>query len=79
MLTGLWLAIGGEVWNTGVAIGIGVSTQSRSLSIWGIVVGFTLWNSKGSTRDGDEWGDTGVQISPIGGISTSLGDQKWNN
>jgi len=24
-------------------------------------VGFTPWNSEGSTRGGDEWGHTGVQ------------------
>ena len=64
-----WLLIGlrsatGGVWNTGVRTGIGASTQSRSSSTWGIVVGSTLWNSKGSTRGGDERGHTGVQEVP---------------
>ena len=28
------------------------------------MAGSTLWNSKGSTRGGDEWGHTGVQGVP---------------
>jgi len=44
----------------GVEIGIGALTQSRLSSIWEIVTGSTLWNSKGSTRGGDNWEYTGV-------------------
>jgi len=64
LLTGLQSATGGEVWNTGVGAGIGASTQFRLSSIWGIVAGSTLWNSKGSTRGEDEWGCTRVWDVP---------------
>jgi len=64
LLIGLRPATGDEVWNTGVGTEIGVLTQSRSSSTWGIVAGSTPWNSKGSTGGGDEQGCTGVQGVP---------------
>jgi len=48
------------VWNTGVGIRIGASTQSGSSSIWGIIAGSTPWNSEDFTGGGDEWGHTRV-------------------
>jgi len=64
LLTGLRSATGGEVWNTGVGTGIGVSTQSRSSLTWGTVEGSIPRNSEGSTRSGDGWGYTRVQGVP---------------
>ena len=63
LLMELWSATDG-VWNAGVGTGIGVLTQSRLSSIWGMVAGSTPWNSKGSTRGRDERGRTGVREVP---------------